>query len=109
MGSSPRGSTPKTGTPSGSRLFSGSADRLWKIWWLWGIPVGWLTIALVIAAEEFREAGWMAAGDFLDVARLSVYWGWCRLAWIASGNASITARLAARAALAAGFAATVLT
>lgn len=94
------------GAPRGPRFLSGRS-RLWRIWWLWGMPVGWLTVAMVIAAEEFRLAGWAPAGDLLDVLRLAVYWGWCRLAWIASGAAHWLAAAAGRAALAAGFVATV--
>jgi hypothetical protein len=85
-------------------------DELWKVWWLWGIPLAWLTTALVLGAEQLRLAGWPVGGDFLDVVRLAVYWFWCRLAWQCAGNVGnpLWTPLS-RAALAAGLVATVLT
>ena len=68
-----------------------------------GIPVAWTASALIIAAEEVRLAGHPAWGDFLDVIRLLVYLGWCRLAWQCSGNvASRIWTVLSRAALPAG-------
>lgn len=61
-------------------------DRLWKVWWLWGIPLAWLTTALVLGAEAFRVGDMPAAGDALDLLRLAIYWIWCRAAWRASGE-----------------------
>ena len=80
-------------------------ERLWKVWWLAGIPVAWATSALVLAAEDLRSLGPWAWGwgDALDAARLLVYLAWFRLAWRCSRNvqgAAWTPR--ARAALAAG-------
>ena len=45
------------GTPAGSRIFSGDRERLWKIWWLRGVPVAWATSILIIAAAESRLEG----------------------------------------------------
>ncbi len=59
---------------------------LWKIWWLWGIPVGWTTSGMMIAALLIRDAGYWGGGNLLDVARLLGYSGWARLAWRCSGN-----------------------
>lgn len=63
-----------------------AGSELWKVWWLWGIPVAWIATALVLSAEHFRLSGWGSAGDLLDIARLAVYWFWCRAAWRASGK-----------------------
>jgi hypothetical protein len=85
-------------------------SELWKIWWLWGIPVAWIAIVLVLAAEHLRIAGHASAGDLLDIARLAVYWYWCRLAWKCSGNVGNPVwTLLSKGALAAGLFVTVLT
>ena len=87
-----------------------AGSEAWKICWLWGIPVAWIATALLLAAEQLRLSGLSAAGDLLDVARLAVYWFWCRLAWRASGNVGNPFRtLLAKAALSAGLVVTVLT
>ena len=61
-------------------------ERLWRVWWLWGIPMAWAASALVIVAEMARNAGHGRWGDMLDLARLCVYWLWLRLAWKCSRN-----------------------
>ena len=61
-------------------------ERLWKVWWLAGIPVGWLTSALVLFSEGARSAGHGGWGDALDVARFLTYLAWFRLAWRCSRN-----------------------
>ena len=84
-------------------------DELWKVWWLCGIPLAWLTTAMVLGAEQLRLAGWHVGGDFLDVLRLAAYWFWCRLAWRCSGDAGNPLwSLVSKAALAMGLVATVL-
>ena len=62
------------------------AERLWKIWWLWGIPVGWATSGMIVFAEFIRAAGYWGGGDLVDVIRLLVYYSWARLAWRCSHN-----------------------
>ena len=92
------------GAPGGPRIFSGADENAWKVWWLWGVPVAWIASALVVAAEQGRIAGLNVLADLLDVARLAVYWFWCRLAWRSSGHALHPAwRLLGRGVLAAGF------
>jgi hypothetical protein len=59
-----------------------------------GAAVAGAVVLLLVLAEVVRRAGAHAWGDFLDVARLAVYWGWLRFAWTEAG-------LARRAALAA--------
>ena len=61
-------------------------ERLWKVWWLWGIPVGWTTSGMIIFAEFIRAAGYWGCGDLIDVLRLLVYFSWARLAWRCSHN-----------------------
>ena len=56
-------------------------EQLWRVWWLWGIPVAWATAALLLLAEGVRIEGYPRWGDALDVLRLLVYWWWLRLAW----------------------------
>jgi hypothetical protein len=62
------------------------SEKLWRIWWLWGIPTAWIASALILVAENARVAGYHGWGDVLDVARLAVYWYWMRLAWQRAGN-----------------------
>jgi hypothetical protein len=67
------------------RLRSGR-ERLWKVWWLCGIPVAWATSLLVIGAEAARTGGYPATGDGLDVVRLLMYILWAQLAWQCAHN-----------------------
>jgi hypothetical protein len=95
---------------SSTRAFQGE-ERLWKVWWCAGIPVAWLTSALVILAEHVRNLGPWAWGwgDACDVARLLVYLAWFRLAWRCSGNVhSVAWTPLARGALAAGLVASAM-
>jgi hypothetical protein len=84
-------------------------EKLWRVWWLWGIPAAWLASALILFAEAARQAGHPGWGDLLDVVRLAVYWYWMRLAWKASRNVDnrVWTPLA-RAAMAGGFIANFL-
>ncbi len=61
-------------------------ERLWKIWWLCGLPVAWITSALVIGGEAARVAGHPVAADGLDVLRILVYTLWAQLAWQCAHN-----------------------
>jgi hypothetical protein len=62
------------------------SEKLWRVWWLWGIPVAWAASALILSAEYTRNAGFQGWGNALDVARLALYWSWMRVAWACSGN-----------------------
>ena len=64
----------------------GTAHRLWKVWCLWGIPVGWTTSCMIVFAESIRSAGYWGCGDLIDVLRLLVYFTWARMAWRCSNN-----------------------
>jgi hypothetical protein len=108
--SEPISGSAKGGALNGPRSFLYAREKLWKVWWLWGVPIAWITSALVIGAEESRIAGLTSLGDFLDVARLAAYWFWCRLAWRCSANAKHRAwEYLSKGALAVGFVATVFT
>jgi hypothetical protein len=61
-------------------------ERLWKVWWICGVPVAWATSALVVGAEAARMGGHPAAGDGLDVVRLLIYMLWAQLAWRCAHN-----------------------
>ncbi|MBC7802959.1 MAG: hypothetical protein H7Y16_03700 [Candidatus Parcubacteria bacterium] len=85
-----------------------AGSDLSRVWWLWGIPVAWITSALLLGAEEFRITGLHGWGNLLDCARLAVYWFWCRMAWKLSASARRPVwNLLSKAALAAGFVVTV--
>jgi hypothetical protein len=72
------------------RDFLGNAadgrEELWKVWWLAGIPLGWTTSALIVAAECLRTNGYHAWGDAFDVARFLAFFAWARMAWRCSRN-----------------------
>jgi hypothetical protein len=68
------------------RLALNGEERLWKVCWLWGVPVGVAAIALTVFAEMSRDAGWNGAGAGLDVLKLLVYLTWFGAAWRCSGN-----------------------
>jgi hypothetical protein len=61
-------------------------EKLWKIWWQWGIPLGMAANVLTVLAEVSREADYPATGDALDILKLLLYVGWFRLAWRCSKN-----------------------
>jgi len=85
-------------------------ERLWKVWWFWGIPVGLATSALIVFAEMLRNAGWNGAGAGLDVLKLLVYLTWFGAAWRCSGNVvNRTWTGIARAAIALALGITALT
>ena len=78
-------------------------EKPWRIWWVAGIPVGWLTTVLVLLAEEAHISGNDGWGDALDVIRFLVYFAWFRLAWRASRDvANPVWKPLAQGALAAG-------
>jgi hypothetical protein len=82
----------------------GNEAKQWKIWWLWAVPVAWIASAMVLGAEHARIEGFNRSADLLDLARLGVYWLWCRPAWRVTSIAPPVWRLTARGALAGGFA-----
>ena len=78
-------------------------ERLWKIWWLGGIPVALGATAFTLPAEFLRIDGYHTWGNFFDVLKLLVYAAWLTAAWRSAGNTAFsTARLAGRLAVAAG-------
>jgi hypothetical protein len=92
------------------RLALNGEERLWKVCWLWGIPVGVAAIALTVFAEMSRDAGWNGAGAGLDVVKLLVYLTWFGAAWRCSGNVvNRTWTGIARAAIALALGITALT
>jgi hypothetical protein len=85
-------------------------ERLWKVCWLWGMPVGMATSALTFFAEMLRDAGWSDAGAVLDVLKLLVCLAWFDAAWRCSGNVvNRTWTGIARAAIALALSLTALT
>jgi hypothetical protein len=63
-----------------------TSEKLWRVWWLWGIPVAWATSALAVGAEYARLSGHYWLGDAMDIGRLAIYWWWMRIAWSCAGN-----------------------
>lgn len=63
-----------------------TSEKLWRVWWLWGMPVAWAASALVVGAEFMRNAGQEGWGSALDIVRFALYWWWMRLAWRSSDN-----------------------
>ena len=68
-----------------SRAANGE-EKLWRVWWIAGIPLGWASGALVVIAEDMRYAGLPGWGNFLDLVRFLVFFAWLRLAWRCSPN-----------------------
>jgi hypothetical protein len=62
------------------------AEKLWRVWWLWGIPTAWSASALIFVAESARSAGYHSLGGVLDIARIALYWLWMRFAWKCARN-----------------------
>ena len=80
------------------------SEKLWKVWWLWGIPLGWTASGLVLWAEILRAAGYWEWADLLDVLRLLIYFRWARFAWRCAHNVQNRAWTpVSRFALGAGF------
>jgi hypothetical protein len=61
-------------------------EKLWKIWWQWGIPLVIVANVLTVLAQVSREAGQPATGDAIDILKFLLYVGWFRLAWLCSKN-----------------------
>ncbi len=68
-----------------SRAANGE-ERLWKVWWIVGIPLGWASGTLEVIAEDMRYADHAGWGNFMDLARFLVFFAWLRLAWRCSHN-----------------------
>ena len=51
---------------------AGGKEKLWRVWWMAGIPLGWTLSALLICAEDLRDGGYHGWGNFFDLARLLV-------------------------------------
>jgi hypothetical protein len=60
--------------------------KLWKVWWLWGLPVAALTGALIWGGEWAYHAGYPALEALLGVARILLYLFWFRAVWRCSRN-----------------------
>lgn len=61
-------------------------ERLWRVWWLWGLALAGATAGLVVAAEAVRDLGHGRWGDALDIARLALYWAWLHRVWKCAAN-----------------------
>jgi hypothetical protein len=61
-------------------------ERLWRIWWQWGIPLAMFASGLTVLAGMLHEADYRASGDALDVVKFLIYIAWFRMAWRCSKN-----------------------
>ncbi len=85
-------------------------ERLWKVWWLGGIPVALAATALTLTAEFLRVDGHHSWGNFFDVLKLLACALWFTAAWRSAQNtAHRPSRLAGRIAVAAGVVTAALT
>lgn len=92
------------------RRFLSGEEKLWKTWWLWGVPVALSATAFTLGAEFLRHDGHPRWGDLLDVLKLLVYAAWLTAAWRSAENTThFPSRLAARIAVAAGVVTAALT
>lgn len=60
--------------------------RLWKVWWLAGIPVAALAYGLGVGAESLRHDGAHFPGALLDTLKFLLCLFWLTVAWRCSGN-----------------------
>ena len=67
------------------RAISGN-ERLWRVWWLWGIPVALAASALTVVAGLARDEALYATGALLDALKVLVYAGWLVAAWRCAPN-----------------------
>ena len=67
------------------RALSGK-ERLWRIWTLWGIPIGLAASALTVFDELARNDGLHATGALLDTIKVMVYAAWLVAAWRCAPN-----------------------
>ncbi len=65
---------------------SNGEEKLWKVWWIAGIPLGWASSALAVIAEDVRLVDHPGWGNSLDLVRFLVFFAWLRLAWRCSHN-----------------------
>lgn len=85
-------------------------ERLWKIWWLGGIPFALTATAFTLSAEFLRADGHHTWGNLFDVLKLLAYAAWFTAAWKSARNTSPRpARLAGRLAVVAGVVTVALT
>ena len=61
-------------------------ERLWRVWWLWSVPVALAASALTLCAEFLRLDGMHAAGALLDTVKVLVYAAWAVAAWRCAPN-----------------------
>jgi len=61
-------------------------EKLWRVWWVWGIALAAALAGLIWVAETARDAGYERWGDALDVARLPLYWIWMLRVWRCAAN-----------------------
>jgi hypothetical protein len=85
-------------------------ERLWRIWWQWGIPLGLFANALTVLAEAFHDADWVGTGDAIDILKFLLFVAWFRVAWRCSKNTEhpLWTHLA-RLAICLGFGVTAIT
>ena len=60
--------------------------RLWKAWWLAGLPVVALAYGLGVAAESFRHDEAHFTGAMIDTLKFLLCLFWLRVAWRCSDN-----------------------
>lgn len=61
-------------------------ERLWRVWWLWGIPVALAASVLTVCAEFARGDGMHVAGSLLDTVKVLIYAAWLVAAWRCAPN-----------------------
>lgn len=60
--------------------------RLWKVWWLAGIPVAGLAYGLGVSAEHFRHDEAHFSGALLDTLKFLLCLLWLNVAWRCANN-----------------------
>lgn len=64
-------------------------ERLWKVWWLVGVPLGILGGAVSVWLEEASKPGSGMSSLFPTAtffALVAAYFAWCNMAWGCAKN-----------------------
>lgn len=85
-------------------------ERLWRVWWKWGIPVAVAANILTLFAEMAFMADYDTLGNATDVLKFLIYIAWFQMAWRCSKNTDNPAwTVFTRLAVALGFGVAAIT
>ena len=84
-------------------------ERLWFVWWVWGLPAQVIYVTLYVLEDDLRSSNDLGA-DLMAACKLVVFCLWATMAWRCSKNVGAAAwTTAARTVLIAAVALTAIT